>query len=443
MAARGLRALLRSHAFAGVLLPGFALVWAAAAQEASRLALGVLAAALAASALLGWRRGSALSRRLRTLSSVLSAYGEGDFSMRMGIAASTPALEDAIEQVNQLGDALRKHRLGELEAWTLLHKVVAEVDVVVLAFDDGGQLKLANRAASKLLRASPQSLLGQSAAKLGLADLLSGAAPRIVKDCPPLGAESWELRRGAFRLAGKPHALIVLSDVGGALREQEREAWKRLIRVMGHEINNSLAPIQSIAQNMLNVVTRAPRPEDWEEDLQHGLKIVARRAEGLSRFMVAYAQLARLPPPVLAPVNVTDWVSRVVALEVRISIDARPGPTVSLMGDAAQLDQLLINLVKNGVDASLECGGKVSVSWSVADGSLTLRVEDDGAGVPNSANLFVPFFTTKPSGSGIGLALARQIAEAHGGEVWLRNRSPSPGAEAVVFLPLAPRRANA
>jgi signal transduction histidine kinase len=339
-------------------------------------------------------------------------------------------------ELNELGDSLRKYRLGEIEAWTLLRKVMEEVHVVVLAFDEQGRVKLANAEAARVLRKPVETLLLERAASLDLAELIDGAAARTIKDSPALGSGHWELRRGAFRLAGEPHALVVLSDVSGALREEERDAWKRLIRVMSHEINNTLAPIHSVADSLQSLMAQPTRPDDWQEDLSAGLSIVARRAEGLARFIGEYARLARLPAPQLGPVPVADWAARVCGLERRLSVDVLGGPAISLLADADQLDQLLINLVKNAVDASLERAGGVRMHWKVSQQVLELNVDDDGPGVAETANLFVPFFTTKAGGSGIGLVLARQIAEAHGGEVRLSTRSDGSGARAVVTLPL-------
>jgi two-component system nitrogen regulation sensor histidine kinase NtrY len=395
----------------------------------------VLGVFVAAAAVLAVRAQRALIRRMRSISSVLAAYRLGDFSVRATPRPGDRVFGGVLSELNELGDTLRRHRLGELEAWTLLRKVLSELEVVVLAFDEVGKLKLANEAAERVLNQRQNELLGRAAGDLGVAELLTGNARRIVKDLPALGTGPWELRRGSFRMAGEPHSLIVLPDVSNALREQEREAWKRLIVVMGHEINNSLAPIRSLSENLRTLLDRAPRPDDADDDLKDGLAIIERRAEGLARFMAAYSKLARLPAPVLGRVEIGPWIERVALLEQRLAVVVSPGPAVTVLGDADQLDQLLINLVKNAADASLPDGG-VRIEWRVAGTNLLVTIEDDGPGVRDTNNLFVPFFTTKPGGTGIGLVLARQIAEAHGGEITLQSRSDHPGAAARIRLPL-------
>jgi signal transduction histidine kinase len=260
----------------------------------------------------------------------------------------------------------------------------------------------------------------------------------------PGGSGRWGMRRGSFRQAGLPHHLVVLSDLSRALRDEERQAWQRLIRVMGHELNNSLAPIQSVAQSLesaLQSITSEPESQTGPaaalvDDMRQGFGIIRSRTEALGRFMAAYSKLARLPSPKLAPVDVRGWISRVAKLETRVKLKVEEGPEVVISGDADQLEQLLINLVHNAADAVQENGGKASIGWSRQDSYLNVWVADEGPGISNTANLFVPFFTTKQGGTGIGLVLSRQIAEAHGGTLTLENRRDVTGCEARLRLPL-------
>src|SRR5690606_28487848 len=319
----------------------------------------------------------------------------------------------AMLEVNALGETLREQRLGALEATALLRKVMEEIDVAVFAFDADLKLRLVNRAGERLLDMPAERMTGRTADALGLGALLQGEEQRIIDASFAGGSGRWSARRSMFRQGGAPHQLLVLSDLSKTLREEELLAWQRLIRVLSHEINNSLAPIKSIAGSLMAALSRTPRPADVDEDLQRGLSIIAGRSDALQRFMASYARLARLPAPRLAPLDVGEWVRRVVALETRLPVTIEPGPDTVIEADGDQLDQLLINLVRNAVDASLETGGGVSVGWSRTGGKVIVRVTDEGQGLSDTTNLFVPFFTTKPQGSGIGLALSRQIADAH------------------------------
>src|SRR6266704_1064433 len=377
-------------------------------------------------------------RPLQTISNMLGALREGDFSLRARGSDPDDALGLLLLELNSLGEDLRAQRLSALEATALLRRVMEEIDVAVFAFDESRALRLVNRGGAALLGRPAEQPLGKDAAELGLAHALAGDAPRVLEIAFPgrPGVGRWELRRGTFRQGGLPHQLLVLADVSRALSEEERQAWQRLIRVLSHELNNSLAPIKSIAQSLADLVRREPPPADWREDLSKGLGVIGSRAESLSRLMAAYARLARLPRPRLEPVPVAEWVRRVTALETRRPVNVCPGPDLTIQADGGQLDQLLINLVRNAVDATLEGDGAVEVGWETRNGRVDVWVRDEGPGLADTANLFVPFYTTKPDGSGIGLALSRQIAEAHGGALTLSNRAGHRGCEARVSLPV-------
>jgi PAS domain S-box-containing protein len=383
-------------------------------------------------------------RPLQTLSNLLAALREGDYSIRARGANIEDALGLAYAEVNALGEPLREQHVGALEAGALLRKVMSEIDVAIFAFDEHQVLRLANRGGERLLGQAAERLLGRNATALGLAHCLDDDSPRVLDASFGGSVRRLELRRSSFRQGGMTHQLVVLTDLSKTLREEERLVWQRLVRVLSHEINNSLAPIKSIAASLQQLLQREAVPADRDTDLSQGLSVIAGRAESLNRFMAGYARLTRLPRPQLEPVDVREWIDRVVALEKRLAIHVAAGPPVVIRADGDQLDQLLINLVGNAVDAALETAGKdaagqqgaVSVDWQRADDCLEVRVLDDGPGLPDTANVFVPFFTTKRTGTGIGLVLSRQIAEAHGGTLNVENRADQRGAVAVLRLPV-------
>ncbi len=373
---------------------------------------------------------------LQTLSNLLSALREGDYSIRARGTAHGDAFNEVVVEVNALGETLREQRLGALEATALLRKVMEEIEVAVFTFDGNRKLRLVNRAGERLLARPLERLLGKSAADLGLEECLLGN-PAQTRDMQfPGGSGRWGIRRSSFRQHGLPHHLVVLADLSQPLREEERQTWQRLIRVMGHELNNSLTPILSITQSLESLLHNEKLPEDWREDMGQGLHIIGGRTESLNRFMTAYADLAKLPPPTLAPVQIAPWVRRVAGLETRLSVAVQEGPEVTIQADGDQLEQLLINLVRNAVDAALETSGDVTMYWKKNARYVEIQVDDEGPGLPNTKNLFVPFFTTKPGGSGIGLILCRQIAEAHNGSLTLENRRDTRGCQARLRLPL-------
>jgi len=381
-----------------------------------------------------------VARPLGTLANMLAALREGDFSIRARVpeGGAPDPLSLAYHEVNALEEILRNQRLGAVEATETLRKVLEEIDVAVFAFGPDAVLRIVNRAGERLLTQPADRLIGRGAAELRLADTLTGIAPRTIELAYPGGAGRWELRRSVVRQEGYPLQLIALSDLSRALREEERAAWKRIIRVLSHEINNSLAPIKSISASLKGMLARERLQGELGDDVERGLSVINGRAEALGRFMASYATLARLPPPERGNVDVGVLVRRVADLETRLPVEVIGGQDLTLSADQDQLEQALINLVRNAVDATVEAGGHegVSIRWITRSGKVHLLVEDRGRGVADSGNLFVPFYTTKPGGSGIGLVLSRQIAEGHGGTLDLENRGDGAGARARMVLPL-------
>jgi nitrogen fixation/metabolism regulation signal transduction histidine kinase len=380
-------------------------------------------------------------RPLHTMANLLSALREGDFAIRARGARRDEPLGDVMAEINTLSRTLQDQRLSALEATALLRTVMEEINIAIFAFDAERKLRLANHAGQLLLDKPAERILGRDAAEIGLGECLDGEPARMLTATFPGGSGRWGMRRSEFREGGRPHQLIVIADLSRTLREEELQAWQRIVRVLGHELNNSLAPIKSIAGSLGGLLKSPRRAPDWEDDMRTGLDIIAARADSLARFMQAYARLARLPQPTIAPAEIAPLAQRVAALERRLAVTLLGGPAVTIACDAAQIEQVLINLLKNAVEASLEqhangaASAGVRLSWRKFGSAVEFLVEDDGPGVAQATNLFVPFFTTKPEGSGIGLVLCRQIAENHGGSLTLANRTGASGCLATLRLP--------
>lgn len=391
----------------------------------------LLAAVVATALLVRWQR-RRLVYPLHTLSSLLDALRLGDYSLR-GTAGG--ALDDLVYDINALAERLQRERLQFEESSYLLGKTLAALDNAVLVFDQETRLRLLNPAAQRLLQAERHQLFGRLAQDLGLQSLLDGPSGQLANHRFAGRSGRFEIRHAPLRTEGRSGRLLVINDVGRVLREEERQAWQRLLRVLGHEVNNSLAPIQSMAGTLASLALREPLPEDWREDFRGGLDLIGHRAGALSRFLASYSQLTRLPSPQRREVPLGPLLDKVARLDARLPVQLVAGPELRVSVDPDQLEQALINLVRNAVEASLPGKGAVILRWRAEADRVVIEVLDEGAGPPVSDNLFVPFFTTKPGGSGIGLALARQVAEAHEGGVSLLARTDARGAVATLWLP--------
>jgi two-component system, NtrC family, nitrogen regulation sensor histidine kinase NtrY len=432
------------------LVVSIVLVWIQPWTTGSRFSL------IAAELFVWWLLALALqeqtTRPLQTLANVIGSLREEDYSFRARNATPDDALGELSLEVNALADMLSDQKVRAIEATALLQRVVDEIDAPLFAFDPASHLRLVNPAGEHLLRQTKTRMLGRSAADLKLRSCLTAENETLVELDLDASQARWLLRRSSFRQHGVPHTLVVLSDVSRALREEERRAWQRLIRVLGHELSNSLAPIKSIAGSLSSRVSATAMDANVRADLQRGLEIIEARSASLHRFMEAYRRLAQMPAPVMRDVTLGPLVERAAGLETRIKVFVHPGPEIVFRADPDQLEQMFINLVRNAADAVLETSAtsnpskvpppfaveNVQVRWDAHPSEVILTIDDNGPGLSNPANVFTPFYTTKPTGSGVGLVVSRQIAEAHGGRIEISNRQGTRGCSVKVVLPRSP-----
>lgn len=379
---------------------------------------------------------------LRVLSNVISALGEEDFSFRATQAVPGDALGELAIEINNLARALEEERLGAMQTANLFRNVMAEAGAAIFAFSSERRVRLLNRAAAALLGHDEAVLLHCTAQELGIDDLLDGPSSEIVTRSFLSVERRWFVRRTHFRLYNVQHLLLVMSEASEVLRAEEQVAWQKIVRVLGHEINNSLGPIKSIADTLALTSTRIELPDPFKQNLQRGLGIIAKRSDSLNRFLQSYSKFTKLPRPSPRIINLRTILAEAIAMESRLPITIIPGPSINILVDPDQLTQVFINLLRNAVDAVVDRAthkfepDAVTVSWRVEGQNLQLWILDRGIGLPDTQNLFVPFYTTKSTGSGIGLVLSRQIIESHGGHLTIQNRKDGQGCEVNIKLPL-------
>jgi PAS domain S-box-containing protein len=397
----------------------------------------VIGSGLSLTVLVGWIGGNRLATTLGTVFDMLLAVREGDYTLRGRPRPGYDLLQGLITDVNLLTDDLRNGRRKRTETSRFLGKTLIAMPSAVFVVDDERRLTFINPAARRMIGAERTAIIGHDIATLGLAAPLANADGAILTHRFAAASGRWAVRRAVLYRDGREHTMVMLHDLSATLSEEERRAWQRLIRVLSHELNNSLTPIGSLAGSLSTLLDSGDRAT-IDEELRIGLEVIGRRAHSLTRFLSGYGRLARLPPLQRRPFRLDTALLRCARLDQRRAIEVLGRAVVTVDGDEDQLGQAFINLMRNAVEATLETGGGVRVDWRVEGGFVRVTIEDDGIGLPPSDGVFVPFFTTKPEGSGIGLTLTRLILEAHAGTVDLAARSGSRGAVATVRLPLRP-----
>ena len=378
-----------------------------------------------------------LLRHVRTLSNLVESIRSNDYSVKGARAREPGELAELYSQVNALTDSLKDSRQSEQELLNILEKVVSQINVAIVVCDAHDRIRLVNRLAGVLLKSSAERLIGVDFAATVLAQVPLASEPRVLDFRFPGAEGRWQVSQYHYRHLGRPSRILFIADLKQVLSDEEIAAWQRLIRVISHEVNNSLTPITSLCQTLTNILAK-PDSANYSEDIRKSLQVIAERANGLKEFIAIYARLARLPEPQKVLFPVASLAARLRGFFADKSLDIAAFPDVTLFGDPVHLEQALINLIKNGLEANPGDARALQLSCHATEGLCEFRIADRGPGISNPDNLFVPFYTTKKEGAGIGLVLCRQIAAKHHGHVSLANRSDGPGAVARLVLPLPP-----
>ncbi|MBL4631293.1 MAG: GHKL domain-containing protein [Paraglaciecola sp.] len=381
-------------------------------------------------------------QQIRTLANIIESMIDGDYSLR-GREQDNQAFQELLTLVNNLADTLALSKIEAKQSRQLLERIMQQMDAMVLAVDEQGRVVMANNSAQKLL-----SIDMSQAAKIFLHDLAIGKIINIAQsgiinfEQPQLKGEHF-LFKESFLSDGKQHQLFLITSAQRLLLEKERKSWQSLLRVLSHEMNNSLTPISSVSQSMKQKLQDENKDLN-RESLLTGVDIIHERASSLSSFIASYSQLSHLPEPNKSHFALQGLINNCAALFSDCCIvftdDGIEIEQVKVNADKAQLEQVFINLFKNAQEAmqAVTCANDtdkvITVFCKTDEKHLHIHICDSGIGIANQENLFVPFYSTKPQGSGIGLTLCKQILFNHGGFLALSNKKMAQGAEAVISL---------
>ncbi len=402
-------------------------IWRSELSSYARLFLSTLLVSAPIVSILTVRR--FFASQLLTLINLIEAIRLGDFSLRGHLQPGDSAMNELFFEVNTLADTLQKQRVYSQQVSHLIDRVIADIEVAILAFDQAQRLRLCNPAATRLMGKNADDLQGQSALTLGLQPFLQQNTTVIVEHQFASNG-IWQIRHETYREQGEQHSLLFITDLQQVLRAEELKAWKHLIRVISHEVNNSLSPIASLSDTLQKLL-----PAENSDDVRDGLQIIQQRARQLTEFIKRYAELAKLPAPNKRNFDLLQLLQRLPLLmpQQRVTVRCR-GDLPAAYGDPVLLEQLLINLLKNAIEAQSDATQSIEIHAERLSDGFAIQLRDHGPGIHSNSNLFVPFYTTKPGGAGIGLVLARQIADAHQGRLQLRNHDDG-GCVAELWLP--------
>lgn len=378
--------------------------------------------------------------QFRSLSNLLDAMTKGDYAMRIRQEEKDSALNELVTSINGLAQHLSNQRIQSIENQLLLNTVIEHIDVAIVSLDADCAYQTLNPAAENLLlshNAEQRNIVKQQV--LALSSIKPGRSSVMDLHFAHQNGR-FNIHSEQYRSSGQQHQLIFITDVSHILRKEEEKAWKNLVRVLSHEINNSLTPIASISQTLEKISKKSSNLSEHSDDLQAGLQLIAERSRALRDFVNSYRELNQLPLPDKKPTDLLQMSNKLVQLFGEKKLLVKNKDKLIISGDPIQIEQVLINLIKNGIEACKllskdEPVARIELRWLKNTKWIDILISDNGNGIKNVDNLFVPFYTTKAKGSGIGLALSRQIIEAHSGKLLLANRTDQSGCVATIRLP--------
>lgn len=375
--------------------------------------------------------------QLRTLTNILEALTCEDYSMRAREPVCNGVLNEFSHLLNTLAETLAQQSLITKEKHILLHKVITQIDVAIIATDNRNNITLMNPAAEKLFSCNFNKMQGWPLKSLGLPTTPPGQYRQVVEFVLREHKKKVYLHSDEYFENGIKQQLIFITDIQNLLREEERQAWQKLLRVLSHEINNSLAPIASISDTLSRLIStgRHDLGSELNSDLTEGLAVIKERADSLNNFIQSYQQLTKLPPPDKTLFKLLPLIVAITCLFEGVDIRVMT-QELEIYADEIQLKQVLVNLVKNAHESMKDnLGGSITICWQQQDNLVEIQVIDEGCGISNMDNVFIPFYTTKEKGTGIGLVLSRQLIMNNGGDLDISNNANGIGVQASISLP--------
>ena len=376
-----------------------------------------------------------------SLTSLTEALKMEDYSLRAKSPFNQGIVAKLFNELSSLSQSLQINKSRYDQQMFLLYGLIEQLESPVLILDNKDQLQHANPAVSQLFSVPWQTLKQSPATKLGL--VKENAFWRFNEGNPLNMDKKWQIKQSEFKENNNNYQLLMLNNISQELQKNEQQAWQNIIRILNHEVRNSLTPISALSQNLLEMPDLSP------EQCQQAIKIIDSRSNNLLAFIDSYSDLAKLPQPTLQEFDLAELLQGIASLVQQVTINLS-SPLI-ITADKGQIEQVLLNLIKNAKEAQLSKGNinkgpepnkDIEVQIFTTEQQVIIKVLDQGCGIANSANLFVPFYTTKETGSGIGLALSRQILSNHQGELRLTNRTDlanatnKKGAVATIILPL-------